>query len=159
MKKISLLILLLIIIGNYSCERDDLCSETTPTTPSLIIRLYDISNQESNKNAFNLRVQGLDNLEVLEDYNIVTSDSLVLPLKTDGSLTEYKLHKDYAFDDNGTPDDPSDDIFAETLADVPTVEDEDVFAVDEPAVFEEPVVEMASAFGIVFLSVHTMKKN
>jgi len=112
MKKISLLILLLIIIGNFSCERDDLCSETTPTTPSLIIRLYDISNQESNKNAFNLRVQGLDNLEVLEDYNIVTSDSLVLPLKTDGSLTEYRLHKDYAFDDNGTPDDPSDDIIS-----------------------------------------------
>jgi len=112
MKKISLLILLLVIVGNFSCERDDICPESTPTTPSLIIRLYDISNQESTKNVFNLRVQGVDNLEVLEDYNVVTSDSLVLPLRTDASITEYRLHIDYAYDDNGTPDDPSDDIIS-----------------------------------------------
>jgi len=110
MKKISLLILLVIIVGNSGCERDDICAETTPTTPRIIIRLYDISNQESTKNAFNLRVQGVDNPDVLENYNIATTDSLVLPLRTDASITEYKLHKDYVYDDNGTPDDTSDDI-------------------------------------------------
>ena len=112
MKKIGLFILILIIVGSFGCERDDICSETTPTTPSLIIRLYDISNQESTKNAFNIRVQGIDNLDVLEGYDIVTTDSLVLPLRTDASVTEYSLHIDYEYDDNGTPDDTSDDIIS-----------------------------------------------
>jgi hypothetical protein len=40
----------------------------------------------------------------------VSTDSIVLPLKTDTSSTQYKLHKDYTYDNNGTPDDTTDDI-------------------------------------------------
>ncbi|MEJ2112547.1 MAG: hypothetical protein P8X62_02175 [Flavobacteriaceae bacterium] len=108
MKKAISLFLLFLVLSN--CERDDICPEATPTTPHLIIRLYDISNQESNKNAFNMRIQGVGNSEVLENYNMVTTDSIVLPLRTDTSVTEFSLHKDYEIDDNGTPNDPSDDI-------------------------------------------------
>ena len=108
MKKAIILFLLFLALIN--CERDDICPETTPTTPHLIIRLYDISNQESNKNASKMRIQGVGNSEVLEDYNIVTTDSIVLPLKTDATVTEFSLHKDYEVDNNGTPTDPSDDI-------------------------------------------------
>ena len=110
MKKIITLLLLTLLLSN--CERDDICAETTPTTPSLIIRFYDILNQESNKNVFGLRIQGIGNSDVLEDYNVVTTDSIVLPLKTDESATQVMLHQEYALDNNGTPDDTSDDIIS-----------------------------------------------
>jgi len=109
MNKISIPIILVVLLA-LSCERDDLCAETTPTTPSLILRLFDISNQESTKNVFGLRVQGVGNDDVLTGFNIVTTDSIVLPLKTDDINTQFKLHNDYGIDDNDTPDDESDDI-------------------------------------------------
>lgn len=110
MKKTIRLFLLFLVL--FNCERDDICPENTPTTPHLIIRLYDISNQESNKNAFKMRIQGVGNSEVLENYNVITTDSIVLPLRTDASVTEFSLHKDYEYDDNGTPGDTSDDIIS-----------------------------------------------
>mgnify|MGYP001824857523 CR=1 FL=1 len=110
MKKI--LALLLLLLAFNSCERDDICADTTQTTPSLIIRFYDISNQESNKNVFGLRVQGVGIDDVLEDYNVVTTDSIVLPLKTTETSTQFKLHQEYVYDNNGTPDDTSDDIIS-----------------------------------------------
>ncbi len=96
-------------IMSIGCEPDDICPQSTPTTPSLIIRFYDFSNQEDKKNVFKLRIQGVDNDAPLPDYNIVTTDSIVLPLKTDATSTQYKLHEDYTYNDNGTPDDTSDD--------------------------------------------------
>ena len=70
MKKISLLILILILTSHFSCERDDICPETTPTTPRLIIDLHDFSNQEEKKNVLDLRVQGVDNNEALPGYDV-----------------------------------------------------------------------------------------
>lgn len=104
------LLFILITIVSLSCEPDDICPESTPTTPSLIIRLYDISNQESKKNVSDLRIQGVGNDNVLTNYNVVTTDSIVLPLKTDTFSTQYKLHKEYTYNNNNTPDDLTDDI-------------------------------------------------
>ncbi len=42
------------------CERDDICSEFTPTTPRLLIEFYDIANQEELKFAPQLSVYGND---------------------------------------------------------------------------------------------------
>tara|TARA_R110001583_G_scaffold22784_1_gene85017 strand:- start:1437 stop:1925 length:489 start_codon:yes stop_codon:yes gene_type:complete len=92
------------------CEPDDICPESTPTTPSLIIGFYDISSQESKKNVFGLRAQGVGNDNPLTDYNVVTTDSIVLPLKTNTLSTQYKIYQDYTYSDNGTPDDTLDDI-------------------------------------------------
>ena len=55
MKKISLLFALVFLIANYSCERDDICPESTPTTPRLIIDLYDLGDQETQKNVFDFK--------------------------------------------------------------------------------------------------------
>ncbi|MGC6432498.1 MAG: DUF6452 family protein [Jejuia sp.] len=112
-KKLSVFIIILggILIGIYSCERDDLCPETTQTTASVVIETFDALDPEQNKNVFGLRIQGIDNDEVLEGYDVVSSGSLVLPLRTDADETQYRLHQDYEVDDNDTPDDPSDDIF------------------------------------------------
>lgn len=97
MKKISaLLILLLIVVA--SCEKDDICAETTPTTPKLILRFYDITSQEDTKNTTGLRVAGFNdsNEEVeISGLNVVTTDSIVLPLRTDANSTKFTFHKDY----------------------------------------------------------------
>ena len=118
MKKISLLIALLFIIGNYSCERDDICPESTPTTPRLIIDFFDITDQDTQKNVFDLRVQGIGNENTLPGFNVASSaNTITLPLRTDANETQYSLHIDYAINDNGTPDDTSDD-FAEGNEDI-----------------------------------------
>lgn len=113
MKKINALLLLLIFIIIPSCEKDDICAETTPTTPKLILRFYDITSQEDTKSVTGLRVTGLDeNNEDIEisNLNIVTTDSINLPLRTDADVTKFTFHLDYEIDDNGTPDNSDDDI-------------------------------------------------
>lgn len=118
MKKI--ITILLLITAFYSCERDDICPESTPTTPQLIIRFYDITEQSDTKRVIDLQIHGLDNDDnELELYqSIESTDSIVLPLRTidndddptNGISTKFKLHKDYEYNDNGTPDDDTDDF-------------------------------------------------
>lgn len=103
MKKFSLLVILIILIGT-SCERDDICAETTPTTPHLIIRFYDIDEQDNTKQVRLLTVNGVDpEGNVLE--NIVTNqstDSIVLPLRFQNenivTASRFELKRDSDFD-------------------------------------------------------------
>ena len=44
------LILFLIILTIYNCESDDICPESTLTTPRLIVTFYDEENPEERKN-------------------------------------------------------------------------------------------------------------
>lgn len=112
MKHLKLIILPIVIfaVAFISCERDDICPESTPTTPSLIIDLYDFTNQENRKNVFNLVVVGVDNDTILPGYEFVTADDFILPLKTDANSTQYRLIKDATVNNNGTPDDSEDDF-------------------------------------------------
>jgi hypothetical protein len=111
MKKTSLLLFLLFTIGMViSCERDDICSGTTPTTPKLMIEFYDRVDTETVKFVPQIRVQGVNNIEILEGYNAVNVQKLELPLRTDTTATQYRLRRDYSNNNNGTPDDPSDDF-------------------------------------------------
>ncbi|MEP3836140.1 MAG: DUF6452 family protein [Algibacter sp.] len=109
MKKISLLFIILIIVGNYSCERDDICPDATPTTPRLIIDFLDAADSDIQKNVFDLVVIGADNDEILSDYFFTDTDNVVLPLKTTDNTTEYILINDASVNDNDTPDDDTDD--------------------------------------------------
>ncbi len=116
--------LLFVLIANYSCERDDLCPETTQTTARLVIEAFDVSLPDDSKNVFGLRIEGIDDegngIGVLDGYNVVTSNELILPLRTDSDVTKYKLHQDYTVNDNGTPDDTGDD-FIEGNEDIITI--------------------------------------
>ncbi|MDO5971829.1 DUF6452 family protein [Flavivirga aquimarina] len=120
MRKRSL-ILIAIIICYFSCERDDICPESTPTTPRLIIDLYDASSPDDIKFVFDVVVIGIDeefnlpdpldayNEFILSDYNFDDTDEFILPLKTDENTTQYTLIKDATINDNDTPDDLTDD--------------------------------------------------
>lgn len=112
MRKI-IAILLLPLTLTLSCERDDICSEETPTTPHLIIAFLDLTTitLENPKNVTKFRVETVDDMRVLDDYNGANqTDKVVLPLKTNDSVTKFRLYKDYAISNNGTPDDTSDDF-------------------------------------------------
>tara|TARA_R110000868_G_scaffold52135_2_gene164929 strand:+ start:761 stop:1303 length:543 start_codon:yes stop_codon:yes gene_type:complete len=108
--KILIIPFLLIALLSISCERDDICPESTPTTPSLIIDVFDFNSQENKKNIFNLVIVGVDNDDILPGFSFVSSNNLVLPLKTTANTTQYTLIKGASVNDNGTPEDLTDDF-------------------------------------------------
>ena len=109
--KYSFALLLIIIIAFWGCEKDDICSEDTETTPRLILRFYDNDNPENIKTVPNILVNGLGSNFIVDDLDgSVSRDSIVLPLKTNALETQFRIYKDFSYDDNGTPDDTTDDI-------------------------------------------------
>lgn len=83
----SLLLASLLLVD---CERDDICAEETPTTPLLIIKFFDDITRTDEKDAPNLRVRSTD--EGAEAFiDLTTTDSIMIPLKTDGLITEYEF--------------------------------------------------------------------
>ncbi len=57
MKKI--IAMLLLITTFYSCERDDICPESTPTTPHLVISFFDVDDQDETLNVIFYSFLGL----------------------------------------------------------------------------------------------------
>ena len=108
--KVLIIPILLIAMLSISCERDDICPNATPTTPRLIIDLLDALNPDTKKNVFDLVVIGVDNDDFLPDYIFQDTDDLILPLRTDDNTTEYILIKEASVNDNGTPNDNTDDF-------------------------------------------------
>lgn len=111
MKKISFLLILTTIIGigiTLSCEPDDICSASTATTPNLILETYDVENPENILAITRLAIGGVGN-DFLLTNGIVSAQKITLPLKTDANTTQYVLIKDATINNNGTPDDATDD--------------------------------------------------
>ncbi|MEH6537505.1 MAG: DUF6452 family protein [Psychroserpens sp.] len=110
MKRIIILLsfLALITIIALSCERDDICAEDTATTPHLIIRFYDINNQDELKQVRQLEIIGLDDddmpFSTTPILNRTNTDSIALPLRfaDEGveTKTRFQLVKDADFADN-----------------------------------------------------------
>ncbi|WP_091424970.1 DUF6452 family protein [Formosa sp. Hel1_31_208] len=116
MKKVVPLLIIIssIAVILLACERDDICPEDTATTPSLIIRFYNINDQDELKSVRLLRVKGLnDNDEPLNEIpvNRASPDSIVLPLRfaNEGTetITRFQLEKDSDLADNDNPDNDS----------------------------------------------------
>ena len=82
------------------CESDDICPESTPTTPRLIITFYDVENPESKKNIESLGVYTVNNgeLNIIEGINGLNTDSIAIPLRDNESITNFKFCKDFSED-------------------------------------------------------------
>ncbi len=79
----------LFLLVNLSCQRDDICSESTLTTPLLKISFFDFDDQEVPKSPINLSVKA----ESL-DSNFLTrvnASEISIPLRTDVDLTTYEF--------------------------------------------------------------------
>jgi hypothetical protein len=87
LKKLFLGIGLLLLV--MSCQRDDICPETTQTTPMLVLRFYDAEERDNPKTPTNLSISALvegKDTAVVKTANV---DSIAIPLRTDRSLTTY----------------------------------------------------------------------
>ena len=93
MKKILPALLTALFIANlfWSCEKDDICAEGTPTTPSLIVEFYDKDNRTVLKPVTNFRysVGGAeaDTLPGAPDPSPL--ERIEVPLRTDATSTQW----------------------------------------------------------------------
>ncbi len=94
------LFLFLIILTIYNCESDDICPESTLTTPRLIVTFYDIDNPEERKNIESLGVYIVKNSELMliNEINGINTDSIAIPLRDDESISNFKFCKDFSED-------------------------------------------------------------
>lgn len=92
-KKIALV--LLIVLVNNSCTRDDICSEGTLTTPLLVIEFKDISNPTESKNVTGLSVFLL-NTENTPVLPVATTAQISIPLDTSNDVVRYQFLSDSA---------------------------------------------------------------
>ncbi|WP_452224752.1 DUF6452 family protein [Lacinutrix chionoecetis] len=100
MKKIAILLFLALA---FSCERDDLCSEETLTTPRMVVEFRDLVLNENIKVVTGIRVEdAIDSTRVLTGYNGTSVNQIILPLKTDADTTQYRVYEDYNVADDGT---------------------------------------------------------
>ena len=91
MRKIIIksILLLVILVISVHCERDDICIDAT--TPNLIIRFYDQSENTTLKSVDELKME-IDSLGTYIEYNTYSAiDSLVIPLRIDDDLTKLRF--------------------------------------------------------------------
>lgn len=81
-------LLVCFLFAAIGCQRDDICPESTQTTPLLIIRFYDSENPSELQAPQNLRVRSAGN-DTSYVYNRYSQDSIAIPLRTDQDITEY----------------------------------------------------------------------
>ena len=76
----KLLLLLGLTFLLSSCEKDDICAESTPTTPKVVIEFYDAANPTTAKNVSNLVVTSPDFTKALSPFS--GTNKIKVPLKT-----------------------------------------------------------------------------
>lgn len=127
MKFYKHVILILAVVGlvTFACERDDICPESTATTPKVILRFYDIdaTGEDELKQVRELQIFGINEdgsaleqpVELVENVLRASLDSISLPLDFDGeglalsSKFEFWLNADLAYDDDDSTE-PNIDI-------------------------------------------------
>lgn len=97
-------LLLLFAVSFWNCEKDDLCDQTTPTTPKLIIEFYDNVNQTELKNVTNLGVIE-PTFSTGFPFNGVSTISVPLRTNQDATTLQFIL--------NGSDTDTTNDIVDE----------------------------------------------
>ena len=100
--KIHFYIYLIITFSIFvACERDDLCAETTPITPQLIISFKDANNTSESKVVESLAVYAIknNNLILIETINGINTDSIAIPLRNDIGVSNFKFYKNYSLTD------------------------------------------------------------
>lgn len=84
--KYSLILFSFLVL--ISCERDDICPPTTPTTPLLIIEFFDVAESDQNKAVFGLSYIPGDSTDTIFIGN---TDSIAIPLNTNSNITQYQF--------------------------------------------------------------------
>jgi hypothetical protein len=99
-KHVILVLITLFAFSFWNCEKDDICAETTPTTPRVVIEFYDASDPTELKTVTDLGViaSGFSEGFSFDDVSVIT-----VPLKTTEDTTTLQ------FIENGSDDDTNND--------------------------------------------------
>lgn len=105
-KLLTILFVLVLMFSFWNCERDDLCPETIPTTPKLVIEFYDF--------AVPLDLKSVTNLGIIEPtftngLGFSGVSKIQIPLRTTQDATTL------LFIQNGSDTDPLNDNSDEIL--------------------------------------------
>jgi sugar/nucleoside kinase (ribokinase family) len=103
-RKILIPVVLLIAIFSSNCEKDDICSEATSTTPRLIMQFYNINDPTTEKIPTSLLVTSNNGEDTLAIFT--TKSRIELPLKIMSDITEYR----FTLNSNSTTLDNTDDL-------------------------------------------------
>jgi len=101
MKKFLNILIVVIAFSFSSCEKDDICANSTPTTPRLVINFYDRENPDLQKNVSNLTAKAVGEAKPII-FNTATSateitkyyatgNTISLPLRLNADETVYEL--------------------------------------------------------------------
>lgn len=93
---------LLLVLSLWNCEKDDICAETTPTTPNLVIDFYDTNNPTTLKNVTNL---GVAEPTFTTGYAFNAVSTIKVPLRTNQETTTLR------FVLNGSDEDSTNDLY------------------------------------------------
>ncbi|WP_159799125.1 DUF6452 family protein [Flavobacterium sp. MK4S-17] len=96
MKRKSAVTLLAVLFTAFifnGCEKDDICAEGTPTTPSVIVEFYYLDNPSTLRPLTNFRYYALGNEKLLPETDGIPPavSRIELPLQTDGQTTTWAL--------------------------------------------------------------------
>lgn len=88
MKKIKAIAVALLIANSFwSCEKDDICADGTPTTPSLIVEFYNKDNRTEPKAVSNFAFYVPGMHDTIKPTGSVTK--IEVPLKTNALSTQW----------------------------------------------------------------------
>ena len=99
------LIIVVVLFGCFSwnCEKDDICSESTPTTPRLIMKFYSIDDPTTEKNVNSLLVTSNSGQDTLAIFQNVSRIELPLQILADQTQYAFTINSNNtAFDNTDT---------------------------------------------------------
>jgi len=93
MRYYTIPIIMLLFCFFSSCEKDDICSQSTQTTPKMVISFYEYLNPSVAKTFLKLEIfeaETPENIFVFENTN-----QIKIPLRTDTEITSYVFKLSY----------------------------------------------------------------
>ena len=111
---------LLSMVFLAGCQRDDICPESADITPFLILRFYDIEDQQLTKAPQNLSIREVGDdttfVSIRSNSSTITyfrysQDSIAIPLRTDFGETnlEFILNTSETLEEGEDPDEEEDE--------------------------------------------------
>lgn len=100
----SVLIFGLIAAYMISCEKDDICAQTTPTTPNMVVKFYSNDNRGSEKTVENLKFFVEGNQDTI---SVGATDSTHVPLPVNATTVKWGFKRSYRLE-NGQKVEPID---------------------------------------------------
>ena len=102
MNHFKLIILTMSFLIIISCEKDDICPDSTQTTPQLVVTFYDALDPQQSKIVESLAVYAIKDSELIliENINGINTDSIAIPLRNDIGAAEFSFIRNYSVENN-----------------------------------------------------------